>query len=259
MKNIKRYGLFLVSLFLLFIVNISCSSSSNELIPLKLGKKVIEVYPEGIASVDIISGEGSYEAIVGEESLLEAKIVDDKLILVGKKQTGDLNVVVRDGKGQLVGLYVILSEKEILLQVNGFENQVRIDDLKVKKEIEELLAKKEFPVEKSGGYKLIYRDENRGNLVVYDTQNPSELWKGSFELNQTTISMNYEKNGKKVELNYIIAPDLINPNPPGSTLIPEMKNLVLFEDWTSHYKEELNLPKLELAAKLQYVEVSILE
>ncbi len=256
MKDVKRYGLLLTGLFLLLVLTIGCGSSSKDLIPLKLGKKVIEVYPEGIASVDIISGEGSYEVLVGEESLLEANIVDNKLILVGKKNTGDLNVVVRDGKGQVAGLYVILSEKEVYLQVNGFEDQVRIDDAKIQQEIKDQLATKDFPVKKMGGYKLIYRDENRGNLVVYEEKKPSELWKGSFEVDQTALKMSYDKKGEKIELNYVIGPDIINPNPPGSALIPEMKNLVLFEDWTNYYKEELNLPKLEFAAKLQYVEVS---
>ncbi len=256
MKNIKRYGLLLTSLFLVLTLTVGCGSSSKDLIPLKLGKKVVEVYPEGVASVDIVSGEGSYEVLVGEENLLEAKIVDNKLILVGREKIGDLNVVVRDGKGQVAGLYVILSEKEVFLQVNGFEDQVRINDEKIQKEIKELLAEKTFPVEKLGGFKLIYRDENRGNLVVYDKPNPTELWKGSFEVDQKGLTMSYDKKGKKIELNYNIALDIINPNLPGSAIIPEMKNLVLVEDWTSHYKEELNLPKLEFAAKLQYVEVS---
>lgn len=246
-------------LSLLMISSIACSSSKDPL-PLELEKKVVEIYPEEITSIDIKSGESPYEVIVGDEKLLDAQVTDDnKLVLRGKGATGDLNLVVRDKANQVVGLYVILSEKEVFMEVTGLENQVRIEDEDIKRELENSLAEKPFPVEKGGGYKLIYRDRDKGNLIVYDQKNPSDLWEGTFELvDPYDLKMVYEKKGKKMELNYVIAPDIINPSTVANNLLKSPR-WILKEDWTDYYRKELNLLQLEFAAKLQYVKSTTLQ
>lgn len=260
MNHIKKCLFTLGGLCLLLIGSMACSSSSSDPAPLELEKKVVEIYPEEIFGLKIISGESPYEVIVGDESLLDAQVHDDKVVLMGKGITGDLNLVVRDNAEQVVGLYVIISEKEVFMQVTGLENQARIDDEKVKKEIEEDLAKKPFPVEKGGGYKLIYRDRDKGNLIVYDKETPSELWKGTFELeNDYEIKMVYEKKGEVIELNYVIAPDIINPSHSVSRSMLRIPRWIFKEDWTDYYRGELNLLQLEFAAKLQYIKSTILQ
>ncbi len=254
MNHIKKYLFGFGGICLLLISMMACGSSSSDPAPLKLDKKVVEIYPEEVASLKIVSGESPYQVIVGEEALLDAQVSGDKVVLMGKGMTGDLNVVVRDNAKQVVGLYVIISEKEIFMEVTGLENQVRIDDEDLKKEIENSLADKPFPVEKGGGYKLIYRDRDKGDLIVYDKKNPSELWKGTFEINNDyELKMSYDKKGAKIELNYVIAPDLISPSHPVTKSTLQSPRWIFKEDWTDYYRRELNLLQLEFAAKLQYI------
>lgn len=241
----------LVVLFLILIGTASCSSSSRDLLPLELGARKVEILPEEITTIDILSGEGSYESIVEDKELVSATVIDKKLVIIGKGKKGLTNVIVRDRKNQVSSIHIVITAKEEVWRVTHFEDQVRSEDLEAIKIIKDSLSKKDYPITTGGGYKLTYLDKNRGDLVVYTENTPSELFYGTFTLDFPSLNMKYVEKGKSKELNYTISPDIIQSSSLG------FNKIVLYEDWTSYFQGLHSLSKIDFAGKLQYLKSTL--
>lgn len=192
MKPTKLSGILLLLLFIT-----SCHKESIEPITLHYveNNSVDIIYPNtDNHSISIIGGDGKYSASCNNVSVIEAEIVQEKMmILLKPRSTGNAIVTITDESGNQYVLNVNVCYKEINLIIDKQDVIVVGNKLSEAQKAEiERKAILTLPVKVNGGFKLVYNNSeelNKGQVFIYNDNHGGEAAESVFEYKKIKLEV----------------------------------------------------------------------
>lgn len=206
MKNMrtKRLGFILLSLITLCWT--ACDKDDNEPITLQdvENNSIAFIYPsENKRTINILGGNEPYSVICNDTSILHAELANQRTIDLQPLKIGNTTVSIKDPSGNSYILYVHIGYYEQNFTIIKHDVKVLGENItiKEKKELEEK-ALASIPVKIKGGYKFVFTEKQKGEVLVYPEIFGEKEQKGTFEFTTQESSnsiriYDLEFNGKK--------------------------------------------------------------